>query len=352
MTFDEVKSLKDLGDSPYSIKSRSLFKDGYINVNHRIALAVSEVASYFDTSADISIYDNTGNEIGVLCFTKERGITNWRTLTENQFIAFLSEASFHDREDDYIFEYNYVVLNDSFYDDYIQSFIDSSALWGGFIHPSGLNMTNHKRIITRINLQELVLGNDLFKENSKRAVLQPFAHERFLKLYHLLELRFDVDIVQQIQNLDFSLYPEKIGKILGDYSHTEFPRLKSIIDNNCSDITPLVSAMNGVVAYQDIARDIFYKFGKTTNPLAEEADFTNVVVFGFEEPNLRAQSISYQRNYNKFIKHLASYWIYRIRCCIAHNKIGEYILTHDNEDFIADFAEPLIKEVIRQSFKP
>jgi hypothetical protein len=109
--------------------------------------------------------------------------------------------------------------------------------------------------------------------------------------------------------------------------------------------------LNLITNHQNIALEIFYKFGKTSNPLKSEIDFSKVVPFGFEENILKSKSISFHANHPKFIKHLASYWIYRIRCCIAHNKIGEYILSHSEEEFIAEFAEPLIKEVIIQSFK-
>lgn len=353
MTFEEIKTLKELGTAPFPIRSRSAFRDGYTNVNHRIAIRISEIASHYDTSADISIFNSTGDEIGVLCFTRELGPVNWRTLTESQFIAFLSEASFHDRENDFNFEYNYVILKDSFYVTYIHTYRNTAPIWGGFIHASESNLTSYKRVVPRIDLQEIILNNDLFKENSKRAVMQTFAHERFLKLYHLLELRFDVEIVQQIQSLDFSVYPERIGKILSDYSHTEFIRLKSIIDDNCQDINLLVSVLNQINNFPDIAIDLLYKFGKdSSNPLKDEQAFINVLPFGFDEASLRAQSINFQGNHPKFIRHLTAYWIYRVRCSIAHNKIGEYILSHNSEDFIVEFAEPLIKEVIRQSFKP
>ena len=55
--------------------------------------------------------------------------------------------------------------------------------------------------------------------------------------------------------------------------------------------------------------------------------------------------------YNNLIPKVCSYWIYRIRSSIAHNKFGEYIMDNDDEDFIVNFAEPLLKEMVLQSFK-
>jgi hypothetical protein len=351
MTFQEVKELKTLNDAPYQIKSRSAFKDGFLNVNHKLALKVDQVSSYYDTSSDISVFDPQGVEIGVLCFTKELGKVNWRGVTENQFIAFVNEASFGDREDDYTFKYNYLILKDSSYDDYILKFKNTSSVWGGFNHLSTTPMIGYTKPITEIHISEIKLENNIFKENSQRAVIQPFAHERFLKLYHLLELRFDLEVVNEIKTLDFNLNPEKIGKIFTDYSLNELSRLKHIVERNINEIQPLTDCLNKIIDYQDLANEIFYKFGKNGSPMKELGDFINVVPFGFEEAHLKDHKINYQKNHSKFIKDLASYWIYRVRCSIAHNKIGEYILSWDNEEFIVEFAEPLLKEVLKQCFK-
>jgi len=51
-----------------------------------------------------------------------------------------------------------------------------------------------------------------------------------------------------------------------------------------------------------------------------------------------------------FLANLAAYWIYRVRCSIAHNREGEFIFNRSHEEFIVDFAEILLKEVIQQIF--
>lgn len=350
MNLEEVKNLKELGGSPFTIRSRSQFKDGLINVNHKIALKVDSVASYFDCNSDISIFNSSGIEIGALCFTKEIEETNWRELTENQFIAFINEGDFSTREENYKFKFNYVIINDSYYDDYITNHKDNSPLWGGFNHVSN-DLLSYEKTVSRIDIKDLNIVNGVFRENSKKAVLQPFAHERFLKFYHLLELRFDIDVINEVKSLDYDVEPEKIGKIFNDYSQTELIRLKRIVESNCVDISPLVLLLNNLSSYQSLATDIFYKFGKPSNPIKVEADFITILPFGFQESYLISNSINYQRNYAKFIQDLVSYYIYRIRCCIAHNKIGEYILSHNDEEFIVEFAEPLILEVLRQTFR-
>lgn len=351
MNLDNLKELKNSNNAPFRINSKSIHK-GQLNINHLFAIPIEEISSFYKTDSDISIYDPQGNEIGFLCFTKELGTINWRNLTENQFIAFLVEADFSSREDDYVFLKNYLVLKDIYYEDYINKYKENSSIWGGFFHSSTLTSSNYKKNISRIEMQELKLANTIFKENAIRSVLQPFGHERFLKLYHLIELRFDLDVIKEIQNLNVDLNPEKIGRIFSDYSQREIPRLKSIIENNCQDINSLVSCLNGINNYQDIAKDIFYKFGKEGNPLKEEIDFVNVCPFGFSQQSLRNQNINFQNNHPKFIQQLVTYWIYRIRCSVAHNRIGEYILSNNQEEFLVEFAEPLLREVLKQCFKP
>ncbi|NES18002.1 MAG: hypothetical protein F6K41_03525 [Symploca sp. SIO3E6] len=54
--------------------------------------------------------------------------------------------------------------------------------------------------------------------------------------------------------------------------------------------------------------------------------------------------------YETIIIKIAAYWIYRVRSCIAHNRIGEYIMLPEDEEFIVEFAEPLLREVLYQVF--
>lgn len=55
--------------------------------------------------------------------------------------------------------------------------------------------------------------------------------------------------------------------------------------------------------------------------------------------------------HSEFILRIVSYWIYRVRCSIAHNKIGEYLLSWEDEEFLVKFAEPLLLEVLKQFYK-
>lgn len=351
MTLEDLAELKRLDDLPFPVRSKSKIR-GFLNVNHFVVLPIANYSSYYNTDTDISIYDELNNEVGVLCFTKDLGETNWRELTEYQFIAFLSEANYATREDPFTFENNYILIKDAFLGEYLEKFEKTAPIWGGFSHLDQQEILTQKITVQRIDLAAISLPNNLFLENAKRSVLQPFAHERFLKLYHLLELRFDSDIVQEIQALDLEVNPEKIGEIFNDYSrYDEFDRLKRIIQSNCNGIGKLVGCLNLLNGYQPLASNILFKFGKKgSNPIDDEAKFRDVCPHGFSEQQLRAHRIGFH-DYNKFITHFSAYCIYRVRCSVAHSRIGEYIMSHGDETFIVDFAEPLLKEIIKQCFK-
>ncbi len=360
MTIQELESLRvDLEpvfDLPFSITTLSE-DDGIRIINNKIAIPIEKYSSFFKTGLDISVYDESKNEIGLLVFTNELGDVNMSSLTENQFIAFLTEAEIIDIGKPYRFKKNYLVLNFADYENYKTKYMPYAAIWGGFFHPnSGITTTSHSLNISAINAFELHFPADIFLENSIRAVAQPFAFERFLKQYHLLELRFDFDIIKKIQKLNIQTESDQIGEILTDYTNSrkEITRLEEIVFANCNDLQPIVDRINDSINFQNESFDLFFKYGssKEGNPLKDkEVEFSTLLSSNFNETNLNFHKISYQKDYRKFILKLACYWIYRIRSSIAHNKIGEYILAMKDEKFIVEFGEPLLKEILLQCFK-
>jgi hypothetical protein len=43
--------------------------------------------------------------------------------------------------------------------------------------------------------------------------------------------------------------------------------------------------------------------------------------------------------------------IYVIRCSVAHSKLGEYFLTTNDERFVVEIIEPLLRDVLNQTFQ-
>jgi len=352
MTIEDLKKLKQNISLPFRVETIRKNKS-HIAINNKIALPVNSISTSFMTDSDISIIDKEANEIGFLCFTAELGEIAAGMLTENQFIAFLTEAKYSDINSPYKFSTNYLVLKDTEIGRYKRQFMKTSALWGSFTHINDDHMlSTHKIFASKIEMISIDFPKAIFYENAMRAIAQPFAFERFLKLYHLLELIFDYQVIEKIKKLDIEKNPEGIALTLNEYSYKEFDRLKDVIHSSCKNITPIVTRLNSLSKFINIANDIFFKFGKEGNPLNRQYEkFEAIVNDGFEEKYLKKHKISYHDKYPEFILNLTCYWIYRTRCCIAHNKIGEYVLTMKEENFIVEFAEPLLREVLIQIFK-
>src|SRR5690606_13362983 len=89
--------------------------------------------------------------------------------------------------------------------------------------------------------------------------------------------------------------------------------------------------------HQQPAIDVFYEYGKETNPLKDRETFLKM----FIDPGvinrtsldqirrmhrLSANFTKSEAAYKSTLVKLSCYWVYRIRCCIAHNRLGEYHL--------------------------
>ncbi len=339
---------------PFSVTSCELYKNEK-SINDFIAIPVDYVSQGIKKNADISISDESGYEIATLTFTKELGEVDINQLTENQFIAYLTEAD--GLLPFYKFEKNYVVVKKNYYDKYIESYRDTSSIWGGFIHPHpnvSVNSTYEKEIVSLVAIKDIDLGESYFIENSLRAIMQVHAFERYLKFYHLLELNFDYDLVKRIRGLNLEMNSNLIGSLLNEYSNKEFERLSSVLKVRCKDLSAILPHLQKVFNYEDKAVEIFYTFGKETNPLKDIDKFNDlkgITSFSYTDVKSKFKNLSTQQQYEQLIYKLIAYWIYRVRCCIAHNKIGEYVMTKNDEEFVVEFAEPLLKQVLIECFK-
>jgi hypothetical protein len=350
MEFDDIVRLKGEPSLPFPISQRNR-KWGKVIINHKIAIPISSISSSYDQSLDISIVDDAKNEIGVICFTKNLGNTPINQLTENRFIAFLNESKVYCGS--YEFEKDYLLIKDSFYQKFIQDSERTSSIWGGFV------TDNYSKYISgpiKISLSEIRLienldfPNEYFIGKSIRAIVEPYAFERYLKFYHLLELIFDFNTIERIKKLDIETESTEIGKLLLRYKRDDIDRLKEIIKMGIKDIARLENALNRVGPYLTIAEEMFYDYGKESNPIPHFNNLQRIITMGgFSAANGSAVGLGI--DYKGSICNLAAYWIYRVRSSIVHSKIGEYLLLTTDENFVVDFAEPLLLEVIKQCFQ-
>jgi hypothetical protein len=326
-------------------------------VNNLLPLPVI-LPSSIESNLDIDVVDETGRLLGQLCCCTHLGQVEITSLTDAKYAAYINEVDSNAITGQHIFIKNYFVIESTLYEDYKANYLDTAPIWGGFLHEnSSITIRDcYKHSPASIHaVKNISLPTIHHQRSSARGVLQAYGFERFLKYYHLLELLFDFDIVRDIKTLGDDLYG--IGKILSTYENRELDRLKMLLRKRClADIDAIASCLNFIQTkadYLEKGRELFFHYGKEGNPIGEEKKYDDLFISGgFSKANARAQGLLTNRTYEKLVTDTAAYWIYRIRCCIAHNRIGEYLMIDEDEEFVVEFAEPLIREVLCQAFQP
>lgn len=335
---------------------------GLLAVNGNVGLQLEDVSTAFERGDEIEVQDESGQVLGILCLCKNME-ASLNTITEAKYAAYVVEIDKDLYGQPYRFKYDYLVLDVSRYGQYIADFINAAPLWGGFVHKQeGVSVYGNYKTRNRPlrAVSKLHFPTSHHTENCNRSVVQPFAFERFLKLYHLVELLFDFDVVERIRNLGDDL--KGIGQILSDYERQDFERLKAVVKTRCSDVDRIATELNRVNAspdYLTLAKRIFFEYGKQSNPYRDKEDkFDEMMgLGGFSEENAKLARLvggkpdALASQYRELVRGIAVYWIYRIRCSIAHSRIGEYVMTNDDEEFIAEVAEPLLRELLVQALK-
>lgn len=357
MDISEIKRIQTDPQIPVAILNAYNY-ESYIVINNYVAIPVFEVSHSIDNSNPIPITLN-GYVKGYLIFTKIGSPIEINLMSELEFISYLTDAaSNHYYTNDYYnFGSNFLLINEDFLIDYISDHKETSSIWGNFLHESFTisRPPTYKKTLTKIEIgHELKQLNTYSHESSFRAIEQPYAFERFLKFYHLLELQFDYFLIEKINRLTIPQDSNKIGSLLNSYSDKEIPRLTEIIKNYCTDIGALESKLSFIKQFEHIAEEMFIKFGKSSSALhlTDLDKFRAVVSTGsFSNADFNLLKVPGNKDHDNLIINITAYWIYRIRCSIAHNKIGEYLLSWTDENFIVEFGEPLLQEVLMQCFK-
>jgi len=356
MLLQEILNLRNDPGLPGPITDAYQY-DTHLVINKKISLPVHRVSNSYDKNSPIAITLN-GIVIGYLIFPTVKGAIEIGRLTDYELVSYLSIAdeTHYFSGDPIIFETDFLVIEEEFLIDYIEDFKETSPLWGGFSHElsAGMPTIRYKKVITALEIGYKLKPLDQYSyESIIRAIEQPYAFERYLKLYHLLELQFDFFVINQIKNLVIPRDSNLIGSILNDYSDREMLRLTDIMESFCKDMPALESKMALVTSFPVIAKEMFITFGKSANAfhLVDENIFQAVLAAGsFDDTTFRRLKVPANNNHSKLIVNICAYWIYRIRCSIAHNKIGEYLLSSSDENFIVEFGEPLLREVLLQLF--
>jgi hypothetical protein len=301
-------------------------------------------------------------ELGVLSLMSrlkvESGISG---LTQAQRISYLKLASRLDFDNNDLprFESDCLVIKRDEFLNYFKN-RESAPLWGGFIDPACAPSIAKGQVPSdkvKIDIfPGLRIRTDRHRECIALAAAANRAPERFLYLYHYLELDYDYEVIKAVKGLDEN-NPKGLWDVL-KFQSNELERLNFLL-KDYANFSWIEKFLLNLRKYGDQSVRIFYTHGKDSNPLSDEEAFRRQLLECYpinmetlrekkNEFSLRDNFTSSVGDYNKKLLKLIGYWIYRVRCCIAHNKIGEYHLNQsDDIDFLVEFAEPLLVEMLR-----
>ncbi|MGC9448384.1 hypothetical protein [Cereibacter johrii] len=330
---------------------QSMLTSGYLSVGSLTAIPVTEVSPFIDQSQDTEILDPDGTSIGTVCYVKSRGPLPVGQLTRWQFVAFLADATFGDcAATEYSFRSHYLVLESASIDVYLSSYRASAPIWGSFSHSSApdpeVRLLRDQVQITR----DIVLPTSHHEEALRRYVRSANTYDRYLRLYHCLELLFDYILFAKIKQLGDNL--QGFAALMSDYSRIETDRLKSIVREFQKSPHCIAELLCRSKAFSVLREDIFVKYGKASNPVVEDKWAKLKSCIDQDQYDYgswkRVGLVKDERAYAQLVADIAAYWIYRVRSSIAHNRIGEYLLQDHDAEFVRQFAEPLLLEVVKQ----
>ena len=339
------------GNEPTSVETVS----GHLCVNDLIALPVTAVDCSHNRSTDLEIEFDGSTVSGTLCYCRSPGqaADPYAMMSEWRQVAYLTEASKSDWGTDYHFRNDFLVIPKTRLAAYEADLLATAPIWGGFSHDPVSSSPSVVRAETKIQAQSgLKIPTTFHARSLQFSVRAAHPYDRFLRQYHQLELLFDWIFVKKIQALGADL--EGVAKLMSEYSSGDLPRLKVILLKYFSDSGRVRDKLLMPHAHLTTAKEIFDINNKDGNPLKDKWDkFVQWHGQGMTESAAKSPAIKIlgsDKSFDELIINIAAYWIYRIRCSIAHNRIGEYIMKESDEAFVVNFMEPLLREVLCQVF--
>jgi hypothetical protein len=349
MTEVQLRTLIDSGNAPALEQLTIGSLQDRLVIDGLVAVQVELIDSSLSRGNDLDILDPAGNPIGLLCFCRGQP-AEIEKMSKWRLAAYLTEITENEFNQPYWSRCDYAVIDEPRVVHYLANYAPTAPIWGGFSHR--VQQVQYVRQVASLRIVDGIrIPTAHHGEAMSRAVGARHSFDRYLKFYHQLELLFDWVLVKRVQALGNDLMG--IGQLMSAYSQQDFQRLDRLLDDYCTDTDRLLQVLISVVAHEPLAVTIFQDFGKEANPLklpGKWDDFVDMAKSGvvtlqsFKTAKLASNAIDRDRLTRK----IAAYWIYRIRCCIAHNRIGEYVLMEADEQFVVEFGEPLLKEVLVQ----
>lgn len=380
MTFDQLIPGKgvefDLPQQPFTLQFLNDSNHVVVKVAKSEPDAETEIISQYVVlnvtgaqasriyDGDIVVKESDGvGELGMLCIADGSDISI-SELTEFKVIAVHLDWLRSELESDLNFsstssfriENSYLFVHIDKYEEYQGNYKEGAPIWGGFSHSEPNE--KHQDSISEISaVKGIKMPTFEHEMKLSKIISSSDGFERFLSKYHLLELLYDYVCVAKLRSVT---EVKDFRDIMTSYGREEIKNLKSLIIDYVSDISGLLDIIPKIIDYEASAVDIFQNHSKDSNPLKSGTSWDKFITVinsnkltcsNMSEKDARFISgIEQEPKFREVILNICSYWIYRIRCSIAHNKIGEYIFSNEDEKFVILFGEKILDEVIKQLF--
>lgn len=321
----------------------------------------------------LNLLDCNNRVIGYFVFTdKSKQISNFSTCTADEILYIWNKY----RKSGVIYERflcDFLVIEKDFFNNYYENYYETSSLWGGYKHTEREFIEYKKVQEIRLPESKIFFPTSINSFNSDMSVYSSNIYENFLKKYHQIELIFNLIFIKKLKTIDLENLKE-IHSIYKSMNKSEFDAIFYIISNYVTNKVKYLKIFEmAYFEHNDIYNEIFHNYEKDSNPLSDstlrdkfhqfltkvaqstplsEEDYFNIAQLKEIKFKNKAEDFS------NFVYKFISYTIYRIRCSIAHNKLGEFMFTMDQDhlDFMVDIGLPLIREAVidvfsNQSFK-
>ncbi|MFM1686848.1 hypothetical protein [Aeromonas salmonicida] len=350
----------------HTVKIISNHEDDTLEEEQFFIFEIESISSSFE--GDVTeVTDTSNTSIGFIinnlpqgqCFTEAPSIvtvaSTYSFLKDN--FGYTQELPDNFSDTGYIINVPLLLINSENIDVYINNYMEGCEVWGSFSHTK-TTRAKASKIDKIIAYKDISFPTLEQKSKISSSISSDDAFDRFLKKYQLIELLYDYIIIAKLRTIDSSL--SKFRHTMSSYSKEEYEALKEIMGEYVLDVTKCLDIIYESVQYESIILDIFKKHGKESNPLKEENNWQRfwdgaknkklAHVHMDDAANRFGKDCHKQAGHRRLINNIIAYWIYRVRCSIAHYKIGEFIFDRSHEIFIIEVAEKLLDEVLYQVF--
>lgn len=337
-----------------------------------IVFPVYNVSPRIKKSSIVNVIDRTDEVIGHLVTfdsTIQDLLSQPSLITTSLLVSFLLSESFdEDIQNDennfiltaksYKFTNSFLFIEESYEGYYLKKLKPGVEAWGGFSHFTEKVHSEFNKIEKILAIENIKIPTKEHLMKIRESIQTTNVFDRFLKKYQMLELMYDYIFIAKLRTIDGGLLDFR--KTLSSYSDKEVESLKRLICEYLSDYDKIVNLIYELDNYKSLAIDLFQTSGKDSNPLKDTIHWEkfltalenrNLSHVNFNSnPEIKIKGWNNEAFFKKKIGEIVAYWIYRIRCSIAHHKIGEFIFGKEHEEFVFKFSEGLIDEILCQVF--